>query len=61
MEGGPAQPTVNKPTGANKRKGANPVKQIISSDTSSESCPPPPGSPLDLSLRQEEARGQRYT
>ena len=59
MEGGPPQPTVNKPTGANKRKGANPVKQIISSDTSSESSPPPLGSPLDLSLRQEEARGWR--
>ena len=59
MEGGPAPPAVNKPTGANKRKGANPVKQIISSDTSSESSPPPPGSPLDLSVRQEEARGVR--
>ena len=56
MEGGAAPPAVNKPTGANKRKGANPVKQIISSDTSSETCGPS-GSPLDLSLRQEEARG----
>ena len=58
MEGGPAQPAVSKPTGANKRKGANPVKQIISSDSSSETCGHS-GSPLDLSLRQEEARGQR--
>ena len=53
MEGAAAQSITSKPTGANKRKGANPVKQIINTDTSSETV----GSPLDLTVRQQEARG----
>ena len=59
MEGGQTQPIVNKPTGANKRKGANPVKQIINSDTPSEAVVLTAGSPLDLTVRQEEEREQR--
>ena len=59
MEGGQAQPVNTKPTGANKRKGANPVKQIINSDPSSETVPASPvtaGSPLDLTVRAQSQR-----
>lgn len=46
---------VSKPIGANKRKGANPVRQIISSSETSVSHGGHSGQALDLSLHQESS------
>ena len=52
---GRGEGAVSKPTGANKRKGANPVRQIIGESTGGGG----PGGPLDLSLNPEVNKSKK--
>lgn len=52
---GRGEGAVSKPTGANKRKGANPVRQIIGESTGGGG----PGGPLDLSLNPEANKSKK--